>query len=177
MQDQEAFAAYRNCHRDAVIAVGRTILGQDTEVEDIEQEVFLRAWQHWAQIQSGELNDRWLVTVTRNLCVDYCRKYRDRVQYFSELDQDKKKNKDEDDTCFEDQIADRGGENHPALERLLDKREAAHYLGVAPRTLDCYLQRRKIPFYKLGHGRTACIRFKRADLEASLEKYRVESVD
>ena len=63
------------------------------------------------------------------------------------------------------------------LENLLNKKEAARYLGIAQRTLDSYLLRRKIPYYKLGLGRTAGIRFKRADLEAALEKYRVEAVD
>lgn len=63
------------------------------------------------------------------------------------------------------------------LEGLLNKKDAARYLGVAQRTLDSYLLRRKIPFYKLGVGRTARIRFKRTDLEAALEKYRVDAVD
>lgn len=63
------------------------------------------------------------------------------------------------------------------LEGLLNKKDAARYLGVAQRTLDSYLLRRKIPFYKLGIGRTARIRFKRVDLEAALEKYRVDAVD
>ncbi len=59
---------------------------------------------------------------------------------------------------------------------LLDKREAAKFLHISMRTLDGYMRQRRIPFYKLGRGRNAVVRFKQADLEAILTTYRVEAV-
>jgi excisionase family DNA binding protein len=55
-------------------------------------------------------------------------------------------------------------------QRLLDKREAATYLGLSPRTIDYYIQKRLLPFYKIG-GKT--VRFRLSDLDAALEKFRV----
>ena len=59
---------------------------------------------------------------------------------------------------------------------LLDKAEAAEFLHISPRTLDAYMRQRRIPYYKLGRGRNAVVRFKRADLEAILDTYRVDAV-
>ncbi len=59
---------------------------------------------------------------------------------------------------------------------LLDKSEAAEFLHISPRTLDAYMRQRRIPFYKLGRRRNAVVRFKRADLEATLASYRVDAV-
>ena len=59
---------------------------------------------------------------------------------------------------------------------LLDKAEAAEFLHISQRTLDAYMRQRRIPFYKLGRGRNAVVRFKRGDLEATLDTYRVDAV-
>lgn len=55
-------------------------------------------------------------------------------------------------------------------QHLLDKREAAQYLGLSVRTVDYYIQKRLLPFYKIG-GKT--VRFKLSDLDAALERFRV----
>ena len=59
---------------------------------------------------------------------------------------------------------------------LLDKTETAKFLHISLRTLDGYMRQRRIPFYKLGRGRNAVVRFKLADLEAILATYRVDAV-
>jgi len=58
-------------------------------------------------------------------------------------------------------------------DRRLTPREAAHYLGVTLRTLKELRQRRRIPFYRLGH-RT--LRFSRKDLDAYLRRVRVSAI-
>ena len=55
-------------------------------------------------------------------------------------------------------------------DEILDKKGAAHYLKIGPRTLDSYMQRRLLPYFRIG-GKT--IRFKRSDLDVALEKFRV----
>jgi excisionase family DNA binding protein len=55
-------------------------------------------------------------------------------------------------------------------QKLLDKTEAAKYLGLSVRTVDYYIQKRLLPFYKIG-GKT--VRFRLSDLDAALEKFRI----
>ena len=64
----------------------------------------------------------------------------------------------------------------PDHDGLLDKSDAAKFLHVSPRTLDGYMRQRRIPYYKLGRGRNAVVRFKRADLESVLTACRVDAV-
>ena len=58
---------------------------------------------------------------------------------------------------------------------LLNKKEAAAFLNIHPRTLDGWVCRRLVPFYKLGRGRNAPVRFKLSDLDTMLEQCRVGS--
>ncbi len=60
--------------------------------------------------------------------------------------------------------------SRPSAPEVLDKRDAAAYLRIGVRTLDSYMQRRLIPFFRIG-GKT--VRFKRSDLDAALERFRV----
>jgi excisionase family DNA binding protein len=53
---------------------------------------------------------------------------------------------------------------------LLSKREAAEYIGVTTRTLDNYMAKRLVPFYRIGEK---TIRFRGTDLDAAMEKFRV----
>ena len=64
----------------------------------------------------------------------------------------------------------------PDHDGLLDKAGAAKFLLVSPRTLDGYMRVRRISYYKLGRGRNAVVRFKRADLESVLLACRVDPV-
>ena len=61
-------------------------------------------------------------------------------------------------------------------EGLLDKRQAAKLIGIHERTLDLWQNQRRIPFIKLGAGRRALVRFRRADLESFLETHRVAAI-
>lgn len=49
--------------------------------------------------------------------------------------------------------------------------EAAKFLGVSTRTLDTHVSKGRIPYYRLGKLRL----FKRADLVAGMERFRVAS--
>ena len=53
---------------------------------------------------------------------------------------------------------------------VFDKHGAAMFLGFSTRTLDTWVQKRRIPFVKLPGG---SIRFRRSQLIAFLEKYEV----
>jgi excisionase family DNA binding protein len=56
--------------------------------------------------------------------------------------------------------------------RLLNKRETAQYLSLSENSVDRLRKRRVIPFLIVGGS----IRFKLADVERALERYRVKEV-
>jgi phage antirepressor YoqD-like protein len=62
-------------------------------------------------------------------------------------------------------------------ERLLNKTETAKFLGIAARTLDHWMQQRKIPFHKIGNAKKSVVRFKLMDLEILLAENRRPSAD
>lgn len=53
---------------------------------------------------------------------------------------------------------------------LLDKEQAARFLGCSVRKLEQYIADRMVTVVKLGAGRTSRVRFRRQDLVALLEK-------
>lgn len=53
------------------------------------------------------------------------------------------------------------------MEKLLDKKEVAEILGVRQKTLERWVQERRIPYVKLT---PKCIRFYPADIRAFVEK-------
>jgi excisionase family DNA binding protein len=54
-------------------------------------------------------------------------------------------------------------------EKLLNAREAASILGVAPGTLLDWWESGRVPGFKLGDGTAAPVRFRASELEAWLE--------
>ena len=59
----------------------------------------------------------------------------------------------------------------PHSAELLTKREAAAYLGIAPRTLDDWRTAGAIPFIQ----RPGYVRFMQSDLDAFLQQHRWEA--
>ena len=60
------------------------ILGNETDAQDIAQEVFLRAYKHYESISQSETAGGWLKTVTRNLCINHLQRYRNRWSMFTD---------------------------------------------------------------------------------------------
>jgi excisionase family DNA binding protein len=61
---------------------------------------------------------------------------------------------------------------HITLTGYIKKAELAQRLGVSPRTINKMMQRKVIPFYRLGGLRL----FKLTEVEAAMERYRVDAV-
>jgi excisionase family DNA binding protein len=62
----------------------------------------------------------------------------------------------------------------PARGTLLDVEGAAAYLGTTTRHVRRLVEERRIPFIKLGPGRSARLRFDAARLDAWLEEHSFE---
>lgn len=58
----------------------------------------------------------------------------------------------------------------PANGALLDKRGTALYLNIGERTVDDWMRKRRLPYLKIGK----VVRFRRADLDKALERFRID---
>lgn len=72
-------------YQDMVFSTAARLAGNDSQAEDIAQEVFLRAYEHYPQLRGSPTAGGWLKTVTTNLTLNYLTRYRKRWRLFSEL--------------------------------------------------------------------------------------------
>jgi RNA polymerase sigma-70 factor (ECF subfamily) len=81
----EAFEHFMRDHQSLVYTLAWRMLNNEAEAQDISQEVFLRAYRHFNELQSRATPTAWLRVVTRNLCLNHLVRYRYRWRFFSEL--------------------------------------------------------------------------------------------
>lgn len=85
MSDPAQFEAFIVAYQDMVFSTAARLLGNDAEAQDVSQEAFLRAWNHFADLAGSPTAGGWLKTVTRNLCLNYLQRHRARWKVFSDL--------------------------------------------------------------------------------------------
>lgn len=72
-------------YQDMVFSTASRLAGNDRQAEDIAQEVFLRAYEHFGELRASPTAGGWLKTVTTNLTLNHLSRYRKRWRLFSEL--------------------------------------------------------------------------------------------
>lgn len=72
-------------YQDMVYSTAARILGRDGPAEDIAQQVFLKAYENFAQLRTSSAVGGWLKTVARNLALNHATRYRRRWRFFSEM--------------------------------------------------------------------------------------------
>jgi RNA polymerase sigma-70 factor (ECF subfamily) len=72
-------------YQDMVFSTAARLADNDGQAQDIAQEVFLRAYEHFAQLRTSPTAGGWLKTVTTNLTLNYLSRHRKRWRLFSEL--------------------------------------------------------------------------------------------
>ena len=72
-------------YQDMVFSTAARLAGNDGQAEDIAQEVFLRAYEHFSDLRGSPTAGGWLKTVATNLALNYLSRYRNRWRMFSEL--------------------------------------------------------------------------------------------
>jgi RNA polymerase sigma-70 factor, ECF subfamily len=71
---EAAFRTLVNMHLRSLLAIGRRMLGETAEAEDMAQEALLRLWRGAGRIEIGPSGLRpWLNRVAANLCLDRLR--------------------------------------------------------------------------------------------------------
>jgi RNA polymerase sigma-70 factor, ECF subfamily len=82
------FTTFMRAYQDMVFSTAARLTGNDGQAEDIAQEVFLRAYQHFEQLSASATAGGWLKTVATNLTLNHLSRYRKRWRLFSELRRD-----------------------------------------------------------------------------------------
>lgn len=72
-------------YQDMVFSTAARITGRDGPAEDITQQVFLKAYENFAQLSTSPAAAGWLKTVARNLALNHATRYRRRWRFFSEM--------------------------------------------------------------------------------------------
>ena len=85
MTDTHEFEAFMRAYQDMVYAIASRLLGNEAEAEDVAQEVFLKAFEHFDEIRQSPTAGGWLRTVARNLSLNHLTRYRSRWRFFSEM--------------------------------------------------------------------------------------------
>lgn len=85
MTEIEQFETFMRSYQNMVFTTAARLLGNEAEAQDVSQEVFLKAFERFAELRDSPTVGGWLKTVTRNLCLNHLTRYRSRWRFFSEL--------------------------------------------------------------------------------------------
>jgi RNA polymerase sigma-70 factor (ECF subfamily) len=79
------FTTFMRNYQDMVFSTAVRLVGNEAQAEDIAQEVFLKAYEHFDGLQTSPTAGGWLKTVTTNLSLNHLTRYRNRWRFFSEF--------------------------------------------------------------------------------------------
>jgi RNA polymerase sigma-70 factor (ECF subfamily) len=85
MSDAQQFEVFMQKYQNMVFSTAMRLLANPTEAEDVAQEVFLRAFEHFSDLRESPTAGGWLKTVATNLSLNHLSRYRARWSFFSEL--------------------------------------------------------------------------------------------
>jgi len=81
----EDFTSFMRRYQDMVFTTSARLVGNDAQAEDIAQEVFIKAYDHWDKLCGSPTAGGWLKTVATNLSLNHLQRYRKRWKFFSEF--------------------------------------------------------------------------------------------
>jgi RNA polymerase sigma-70 factor, ECF subfamily len=79
-----AFTKFMRAYQDMVFTTAARLAGNDAQAQDISQEVFIKAYEHFDHLRCSQTAGGWLKTVATNLSLNYLTRYRKRWRLFSE---------------------------------------------------------------------------------------------
>ncbi len=82
------FTTFMRAYQDMVFSTAARLAGNDSQAQDIAQEAFVRAYEHFEQLRASPAAGGWLKTVTTNLALNHLTRYRRRWRLFSEMTTD-----------------------------------------------------------------------------------------
>jgi RNA polymerase sigma-70 factor (ECF subfamily) len=123
-------------YQDMVYSTAYRLCGNDKQAEDIAQETFLKAYEHFDDLRRSPAAGGWLKTVTTNLTLNHLTRYRKRWRLFSEMPPEVDLDRAQPDTV----LADIGAEERrhlidAAIARLPEQQRLAlvlyHFEGLS----------------------------------------------
>jgi RNA polymerase sigma-70 factor (ECF subfamily) len=85
MTNAQQFETFMRNYQNMVFSTAMRLLANQTEAEDVAQEVFLKAFERFDQLHDSPTVGGWLKTVATNLSLNHLSRYRSRWSFFSEL--------------------------------------------------------------------------------------------
>lgn len=85
MNQTENFEQFMRNYQNMVFTTALRLTANEAEAQDIAQEVFLKAYERFAELQHSPTVGGWLKTVATNLSLNHITRYRRRWSFFSEL--------------------------------------------------------------------------------------------
>lgn len=82
------FTTFMRNYQDMVFSTAARLTGNESQAEDISQEVFLKAYEHFEMLSTSPTAGGWLKTVATNLSLNHLSRYRNRWKFFSEFRRD-----------------------------------------------------------------------------------------
>lgn len=72
-------------YQNMVFSTAMRLVANSAEAEDIAQEVFLKAYERFSELQESPTAGGWLKTVATNMSLNHLSRYRARWTFFSEM--------------------------------------------------------------------------------------------
>jgi RNA polymerase sigma-70 factor (ECF subfamily) len=85
MNQIENFEQLMRNYQNMVFTTALRLTANEAEAQDIAQEVFLKAYERFAELKHSPTLGGWLKTVATNLSLNHITRYRRRWSFFSEL--------------------------------------------------------------------------------------------
>lgn len=79
------FTTFMRNYQDMVYSTAVRLIGNETQAEDIAQDVFIKAHEHFDNLKSSPTAGGWLKTVATNLSINHIQRYKKRWSFFSDL--------------------------------------------------------------------------------------------
>jgi RNA polymerase sigma-70 factor (ECF subfamily) len=79
------FATFMRSYQDMVYSTAVRLIGNETQAEDISQDVFLKAYEHFDNLRASPSAGGWLKTVATNLSINHIQRYKKRWRFFSDI--------------------------------------------------------------------------------------------
>jgi len=124
----DEFVRFMQAYQDMVFSTAARLTGNDAQAEDIAQEVFLKAYEHFDQLRSSVTAGGWLKTVATNLTLNHLSRYRRRWRFFSELGSEESDDEPEFDFADLQALPDASLEDIHASQRQLAIQNALNRL-------------------------------------------------
>lgn len=136
--DTDAFAALVEIHQHRVIGTVAKMLGDDTEAEDVAQQVFVRVWRSAARYEPTAKFTTWLFTILRNLVFNEARRRKRHpvTSLDAPLHADDERPRDPADTRKTPDTTLLDGEMMDAIQRAIEELPETQRLAVIMRRYD-----------------------------------------